>query len=180
MTRKYTYEYVKGFVEDNSNDTLLSKTYKDNNISLDFMCPKHHKYSNTFDNFKRKGQRCPICSRGPVSKISQVWLDQIDKLHSTPLLREHSITVPSGKTYKVDAFAPITKTVYEFLGDFYHGNPVRFKPEDMNFKLKKTYGQLYKETFERIAALESGGYKVVYIWEKDFREQQRKARAKKK
>jgi Zn finger protein HypA/HybF involved in hydrogenase expression len=170
---RFDFSDVKTYVEADGT-TLCSSEYVNCDTPLDFMCPKGHEYSNTFSHFKNDGQRCPRCSGGPVSKISQVWLDQKDKLHPTPLLREHRIIV-SGKKYKVDALDLLTKTVYEFLGGFYHGNPARFKPEDMNLKLKKSYGQLHKETFERILALESAGYKVVYIWEKDFQEQQKLA-----
>jgi ribosomal protein S18 len=157
------FSEVKVFVEA-AGTTLRFSEYVNNRTPLELVCPKGHEYSATFDNFKYKNSRCPFCSGGSVSKISQVWLDQKDKLHLFPLFREHPLVV-NGKKYKVDGFDPLTRTIYEFLGDFWHGNPTRPKN-------KRLYGQLYKETFKRIAVLEAAGYNVVYIWEKDFREQQ--------
>jgi hypothetical protein len=141
---KFTYEEVKQLVEADGT-TLRSSEYVNVGTPLDFMCPKGHLYSNTFSHFKNDGQRCPKCSNTGVS------------------------LVVNGKKYKVDGFDPLTRTIYEFLGDFWHGNPTRFIPEDINPKLKKSYGQLHKETFERIATLEAARYNVVYIWESDFK-----------
>jgi hypothetical protein len=33
---------------------------------------------------------------------------------------------------------------------------------------KKSYGQLYRETLNRLERIEKAGYMVVYIWEKDY------------
>jgi hypothetical protein len=168
--KKLTLVFIKSIFEE-AGYTVLSDTYVSAHTPIVYSCPVGHRGRITYNSFKR-GSRCPICSGGPVSKISQTWLDQKDKLHLFPLFREHTLRV-GGKKYKVDGYDPLTRTVYEFLGDYYHGNPTRFKLEDMNSKLKKSYGQLHKETFERLAILEAEGYKVVYIWEKDFSEQQK-------
>jgi hypothetical protein len=58
--------------------------------------------------------------------------------------------------------------VYEFLGDYWHGNPKIYNKNDINTRVNKTFGQLYKETFTRFKKLRKLGYKIVYIWEKDF------------
>ena len=70
--------------------------------------------------------------------------------------------------YYVDGYDEETKTVYEFLGDFYHGNLSTYKPEDVNTKLGRTMGQLNRSTHERLNRIKALGYKVEYIWEKDF------------
>jgi uncharacterized protein with PIN domain len=158
------FREVKQFVEADGTK-LLSPEYVNSRTKMRFLCPKGHEYLATFHSFKTDGSRCPTCSGGKVSKISQEWLDS---LNIPGLEREYPIIVNS-KKYFVDGLDPLTGIIYEFLGDYYHGNPVRFKPEDINFKLKKSYGQLYKETFERFEALKSAGYKIKYIWEKDFR-----------
>jgi DNA-directed RNA polymerase subunit M/transcription elongation factor TFIIS len=163
--RRLSFNEVKQYVEADGTK-LLSTEYANAHTKLDFKCPKDHEYSNNFNNFKSKGQRCPRCSGGQVSKISQVWLDS---LNIPGLEREHPLVI-NGKKYSVDGYDLATNKVYEFLGDFWHGNPVSFSPEDINPMNKKSYGQLYKETFERFAELKSVGYKIKYIWEKDFKE----------
>ena len=55
-------------------------------------------------------------------------------------------------------------------GDYWHGNPEvkKFSPNKINEHNKKSFGQLYQETMERIDLLKENGYKVVYIWESDY------------
>jgi len=69
----------------------------------------------------------------------------------------------------VDAFVPETSTAYEFLGDYWHGNPDVYDLKLFNRNSKKTFGQLYEETKDRLSQLREAGYKVVYIWERDFK-----------
>ena len=109
---------------------------------------------------RSNGRGCPYCAKSNFSLVSQKWLDGLGIN-----IREHYI---KSLGVRVDGFDPETNTVYEFLGDFWHGNPEMFKANKMNPINKKTYGQLYKDTFKRINQIKSAGYKVVYIWEKDY------------
>lgn len=59
-------------------------------------------------------------------------------------------------------------TIYEFLGDYYHGNPKTFSHNDVNKTVGKKFGELYKETFTKFKILKDDGYKVNYIWESDW------------
>ncbi len=109
---------------------------------------------------------CPKCSKGNISRMSQRWLDKLNVLKE---YREYTIKCKSG-SYRVDGFCPRKKIVYEFLGDYWHGNPnnKRYPQDGINKHNKKSFGKLYKETFHRLRLLEKAGYKVVYIWESDF------------
>jgi hypothetical protein len=102
---------------------------------------------------------CPFCYRA-ISKISQCWLDFLGIKIKELRIKELN--------FIVDGFDSTTNTVYEFLGDYWHGNPKIFSSEEVNPTNKKTYGVLYKEWLDRKALLEKAGYKVVYIWESDF------------
>jgi hypothetical protein len=57
-------------------------------------------------------------------------------------------------------------TVYEFQGDYYHGNPSKFKSTDL------FHGKPYSEKWERDAAkrshYEAAGYNYVVMWESDW------------
>jgi len=59
--------------------------------------------------------------------------------------------------------------VYEFFGDYWHGNPEIFSPRKKNSHNGKTFGELYEDTKTRISRLEEADYKVIYIWENDFK-----------
>ena len=69
---------------------------------------------------------------------------------------------------KVDGYDPYTNTIYEFLGDYWHGNPTIFKCNEMNYHCQKTFRCLYEETFNRFKLLKENGYNVKYIWEIDW------------
>lgn len=103
---------------------------------------------------------CPRCAKGPVSKVSQKWLDGLEVG-----IREHYI---SELRLTVDGFDPKTNTIYEFLGDYWHGNPKIYSASKINTTNKKPFGALFKETQDRIKLLEVSGYNVIYIWENDF------------
>lgn len=69
--------------------------------------------------------------------------------------------------YYVDGFCEATGTVYEFYGDYYHGNPNKYKAGDVNKEAQKTFGQLYEDTMRREALLKSR-YTVITIWESEY------------
>jgi len=115
---------------------------------------------------RTNGSSCPICSKGNVSKISQVWLDS---LIIPKKYREKRICILD-KYFTVDAYNPRTKTIYEFYGDFWHGNPKIFRHNDINPVTKTTYKELYNNTIEKENIFIKFGYKVISIWENDFKE----------
>lgn len=81
---------------------------------------------------------------------------------------KNEFKIPNTK-FSVDGYHAESKTVYEFLGNYYHGNPDMHPAEEYNKTLKKNHGQIHKETFERLKEIKSQGFTVYYIWEKDFR-----------
>jgi G:T-mismatch repair DNA endonuclease (very short patch repair protein) len=83
-------------------------------------------------------------------------------------LRGNKIKIDN-RTFKPDALNVETLTIYEFYGDFWHGNPRRFDPNDINFAVKKTYGELYRLTMDREESLKQAGYNIVSIWESDWK-----------
>lgn len=77
-------------------------------------------------------------------------------------------TEGSAKRYFLaDGFCEETNTIYEFYGDYWHGNPAKYKPNEMNVHAKKTFGQLYAETMRRQEIM-SRNHKVVTIWESEY------------
>ena len=72
------------------------------------------------------------------------------------------------RNFRVDAYDPETNTIYEFLGDFWHGNPEVYDLNDFNRSNKTKFQDLYGQTFDRLNFIKSLGYNVKYIWENDF------------
>ena len=82
------------------------------------------------------------------------------------IIRQYKIP---GTRYLVDGFDKETNTVYEFLGDFWHGHP-KFPRDRINEINHCTMEYLYNCTFQRLDHLKTLGYNVKYIWESDFKE----------
>tara|TARA_B110000285_G_C15053214_1_gene578137 strand:- start:82 stop:1407 length:1326 start_codon:yes stop_codon:yes gene_type:complete len=81
---------------------------------------------------------------------------------------EYAFSLGSGKMARVDGFCKETNTVYEFYGDYYHGNPKKYGADEYNKTCKKTHGELYEKTMKREEAIKSLGFNFVCIWECDF------------
>lgn len=81
--------------------------------------------------------------------------------------KEYRVPYNDGKWFWIDAYDEETNTVYEFHGDYYHGNPNIFNAEDLNKKVKKTFGELHKATMQKKAILEDLGYNYICVWESE-------------
>lgn len=126
------------------------------------ICKKHGLFEQRAD-AHMDGSGCPRC----VKSVSIMELKWLKSLNCTTLERQATKTI-NGKRFRFDGFDPITNTVYEFYGDYWHGNPTKFKPEDINPASKYTFGELYDNTMKREASLRAAGYKIVSIWETDW------------
>lgn len=78
-----------------------------------------------------------------------------------------------GRRYNCDGIDRNTNTIYEFDGDFWHGNPRKYDQTKTNPISNKTYGELHNATIKKRAALEAAGFNVVHIWEDEWTELQR-------
>jgi hypothetical protein len=54
--------------------------------------------------------------------------------------------------------------VYEFWGDFWHGNPKYYKADDINPKNKISFGVLYESTVTKRNLILGAGYELKEIW----------------
>lgn len=64
------------------------------------------------------------------------------------------------------------KIIIEFFGDFWHCNPKFYNRED-DFNFGLTVKDVWQHDRERIELLKSAGYKVIIIWEDDFKHNQK-------
>jgi hypothetical protein len=110
------------------------------------------------------GRGCFKCSRA-FPKLEDQWLNS----EGITEQNKRIIIKISDKIYRTDAYDPATNTVYEFYGDFWHGNPKVFPSYDLNIVNNKTFGALYEKTMNREQELINAGYNVVSIWESDFK-----------
>ena len=111
------------------------------------------------------GSGCQKCANWATSDKEKEWLDLVGIDIG---FRNKRIYHNNKKYFVVDGIDKDKKIVYEFLGDYWHGNPEKYKREEINKRCKKTFGQLYDETFQRFDKLIKLGYEVFYIWELDY------------
>lgn len=66
---------------------------------------------------------------------------------------------------------PMTQLIiiYEFYGDFWHGNPNIYKCDEINSVNKISFGKLYSNTIDKENKLKSLGYGIISIWESDYK-----------
>ena len=141
--------------------------YVNSNTKVIIICPTHGEFEQTPDNHLG-GHGCPKCSSS-VSKKESSWFESINNPN---IVKQFRIKTED-RHYVVDGYDPTTNTVYEFYGDFWHGNPKLFDENAMNVRSNTTYGQLYSNTIKRENELKACGYQIITIWESDFDKEKR-------
>jgi len=129
---------------------------------IEIICSKHGSFFQTPSNHIHGRQGCPNCSNRS-SVLEKKWLDSLGVVN-----RQIKLII-NGQRFWVDGYSPETKTIYEFYGDFWHGNPERYSSDDP-FLGGLTMGDKYQKTIERENVLKKHGFSVVSIWESDFNE----------
>ena len=132
---------------------------------VEIICKKHGSFWQEPTNHLY-GNGCPGCWIA-ISNVETAWLDSIN-IPRDPIHRNVSMKV-NGRQFRFDGFDPNTNTIYEFNGDYYHGNPEKYDSDILNKVTHCTFGELYRRTLNKEAWLKSAGYNVISIWESDFK-----------
>lgn len=111
------------------------------------------------------GSGCQKCSHR-ISKPETEWLDYLGIPEEN---RQTKIRI-NGRLLKPDGFDPNDKVFFEMNGDFWHGNPQIYDPNDINSATKTTFGELYQKTLAREQFIKDAGYTLVTIWESEWNE----------
>lgn len=142
----------------------LEHTYTDE-LKITAVCPTHGEWVVNIDNHSRGGHKCPGCNKpGKKSKVCDQWLDSLGVPKE---FREFRLKI-DGRTITADAYDRDTNTVYEFWGDFWHGNPSLFDGDAIHPHKGCTFNKLYQQTLDKISLIESAGYTLVQIWENEW------------
>ena len=137
--------------------------YKDMFSKVKITCTKHGNFMQTPSNHL-KGQGCNRCTSN-ISKMENEWLDYL-KIPSN--CRQQYLPI-NNKRFYVDGLDVDNKIVYEFYGDFWHGNPKVYNENNKNRVTGKTFGYLYNKTLEKERVLKNAGYSINSIWELDWK-----------
>lgn len=117
------------------------------------------------------GRNCPHCSvsRG-YSNAEIEWLKDIEKKEG---IKIRKATDPEGQFMvpglsKVDGYCESNNTIYEYFGDYWHGNPLTTNKDDYNERSGKTNRELYEKTVKKCTAIQEMGYNLVVKWETEY------------
>ena len=138
---------------------------------------KEHTWSPRLNDLINNKSGCPHCNTIGYSKAEIEWLEFV--------MRTEGIYIQHAKNggqilicgRSVDGMCYETNSVYQFHGDFWHGNPVRFDQNKIHPKYKEkglTYGDKYKETLIKDQELRDQGYNVIIMWEAEWKEIKKK------
>jgi len=146
-------------------DYSMIKEINGKDAKVSIICSKHGIFEQIANNHLR-GRGCKYCSVGNFSKKEHLWLDYCD-VPNDSLHRNVKITI-GDRNFCVDGIFQTEKVIYEFLGDYWHGHPIKFNPNKLNGVNKKRFSELFSATVDRIRWFRDHGYKVISIWESIF------------
>lgn len=126
---------------------------------VEIICPIHGRFMQA-PSSHLFGANCPKCVH-VISKLETEFLDFIG-------IKNRNYYLPEWKAKPVDGFDKKTNTVYEFLGDYWHGNPKKYNPDDIHPHRKIAFKNLYNDTFKLFDRIKEKGYRINYIWESDW------------
>jgi hypothetical protein len=138
--------------------------YINHSTKVSIICSKHGEFLQTPNNHLIHSKGCPKCSRN-ISKMETKWLDS---MYNNRIIRQFKIVIDN-KIYNVDGYDPDNMTIYEFYGDFWHGNLNIYNRDDFNVVSKIKFGDLYDSVSRREKTFIENGYIVISIWENDFK-----------
>lgn len=114
-----------------------------------------------------RGHKITIDHSFNYSYVCLLWLESI--METEGIYIQHAMNggefkIP-GTRWKADGYCAETNTIYEFHGDYWHGNPLIYEPDFYNKSRYMSMGELYKKTIEREANIKELGYNLVVKWE---------------
>lgn len=115
--------------------------------------------------FLYRNRGCLKCINRTISILETSWLDSLN----IPIEKRNVYMYINFKQYCVDAYDAETNTIYEFNGDYFHGNPKKHNQNDLNVRLGIKFGDLYTKTLSKENIIKKAGYNLVVMWEYDYK-----------
>ena len=149
--------------------TLTIYTKQNNMVKL--ICKKHNLIFEQCPKVHfRKSRGCTKCSKCGYSKKAVNYLNFISIINNINI--QHAENYGEFKihdtNFYADGYCLETNTIYEFAGDYWHGNPKKYDPNEINQIAKHTFGDLYQKTLDREQQIKDLGYNLIVMWESDW------------
>ena len=138
--------------------------YVNDSTKVKLICPVHGEFLISPTNHLYGKQGCRSCNMS-ASLQQDKWLDKLQ----IPLdFRNKRVTMRDGSYILADAVDHENKTVYEYWGDYWHGNPTKYSSDYINPHCKVTMGELFNRTQQKRSLIKESGYNLIEIWESEF------------
>ena len=135
------------------------------------VCKEHGEFNIRPNNHINSYQGCPKCQIKKQHSKKQInWLNFIqlkDNINIQHAENDGEYIIPNSK-YKADGYCKETNTIYEFHGDYWHGNPNKFIETEINKTTKCSFGELYQKTIDKENYIKNMGFNLITIWESDW------------
>jgi hypothetical protein len=138
---------------------LLANYYQ--NSSILFLCAMFPEVKWDKSKFKSKKY-----SPGQIEWLEYIKVSIPDIRHALNHF-DGELKIHNSK-FRADGYSEKENMVYEYHGDYWHGNPKIYKAEDINKSAKKTFGKLYDKTLEKQKHCIDNGYKYFSIWDSEW------------
>lgn len=137
--------------------------YINDKTKVIIICPSHGEFEQEASNHLA-GNGCPKCGI-VISKAETEWLDclMIPAKYRNKFIRVNDT--------RVQPDAMVGNSMFEFYGDYWHGNPNVYKgakANEIHHRMKISYKQVYEKTKRRENIIKNAGYNLVVIWENDW------------
>lgn len=147
-------------------------TYYGTDEKCIFICNIHNvEYNQRPHNLFQGKNGCYKCSKSKqYSNVQIQWLNFIEAKDNICIQHAENIgeyQIPNTK-FKADGYCKETNTIYEYHGDYWHGNPFRFNSNEINKTTKCTFGELYQNTLNKEQQIRDLGFNLITIWESDW------------
>jgi hypothetical protein len=166
-----TDEYIQKVKEVHQNIYNYTLTeYNGIYNKINVLCKEHGIFEISASNHLR-GRGCQKCqTKKQYSKAQIKWLNFIqikDNICIQHAENSNEYQIPNTR-FKADGYCIETNTIYEFHGDYWHGNPNVFCNNEFNKTTKCTFGELYKSTISKAQQIIDMGFNLITIWESDW------------
>lgn len=171
--RGYTVEEAKNLISEQQkyfSKEICIRKYGEKK-GLEVWRDRQNRWQNTLsaksDEEKSRINRLKLSKGITISKAEKIILEQIKNIFPSV---KHQFTLANTSNKKQYVYdINVEKKIIEYNGDFWHANPSKYSADFINPRTKLKSCEKWELDAIKIKYAESQGYKVLVVWESDFK-----------
>lgn len=156
-TKGYSEEEAKKIISERQSTTSLEKFIKKYGIE-----------EGTKKYIELNKKRIKYLLGGCVSKLESSFFDELSKNTYIDSKGRNCKLYIDEKIIICDYLDASNNKIIEINGDFWHMNPKKYKPTDVNVVTKSSAKEIWENEEKRNNILKNNGYNILIIWEYDL------------